>query len=887
VTTPRAIQDRYLPPDREAFAAADQPHGRVIVIAPTRAACETIELALGLHLDTVLQREHGEEIQRLASSGAGFGIVAGTGTGKTLAIRPIAETILETRDLRVGVVNREREATPDTPNWNVIIVTTGIARRWFQDNDIRSNDTLIVDEIHQTSAELELCLALGKRVGCRYIWLSATVDPAFYSDYLGSSSVIESSAFDPAKAATVKVINKDPLEFLDDKFLRSIFKEKRGVGVFLPTRAGVEQAAETVRSLLPRINTAFYHGGEPIRVIRPFLEGTEKKPYVLAMTAAGQSALNVRGLDTVVIDDTRFTNIIERGKNVLSKLHLGSNEILQMAGRVHGRVDGGRVFILSDRQIDFKSLRPTAPEFQLAGDSERVALTCAALGVRADALDLPVPLDRASYRKAIALLDSRGVVENGKLTTYGKAVEALPVDRPWAELLVNADDDLIPFVAVISGIESLHRMTREERDLEGLIVPGSDHLTAYNVYAEALSKCGFIGDVYGLPRHQFDESIMEWAERRGVLVKSIEDAALGMASVYRSLGMPLPARLAFARDHTYKLFADLLARTMPFDLVIDEQTRDGGNARVSKTSVCGSWGAIAGSLRYFAGKSGEPRAGIEGTQIPDELIRRYATRSKPELVYDPQRKHDQLALMSRVEYFGFELDREVEAIREFPPDIATEARHVLAEAAARGDARQVSLKKNQSAINAVREAYRRSGGATPRLGLDELTALYESQLANVNSVEEFRNARLTVNADDFVSPEERDRLSLLPDMVLVRDREAWIDYDVEERPDGSRYGVARLRLPEKIARSVTESELPVLDRPVRFTVVRGQRGAVRADTLDELQELLDRPWSPEEITPERKRDDRKPQHDRHPFRGKHPHGGGKRKGPRGRGRPRR
>jgi hypothetical protein len=28
-------------------------------------------------------------------------------------------------------VNREREATPATPSWNVVIVTTGIARRWF------------------------------------------------------------------------------------------------------------------------------------------------------------------------------------------------------------------------------------------------------------------------------------------------------------------------------------------------------------------------------------------------------------------------------------------------------------------------------------------------------------------------------------------------------------------------------------------------------------------------------------------------------------------------------------------------------------------------------------------------------------------------------------
>ena len=80
----------------------------------------------------------------------GFGIVAGTGTGKTLSIRPIAETMLGTTDLRVGVVNREREATPETPSWNVVIVTTGIARRWFQDGDIRPQDTLVVDEIHQT-----------------------------------------------------------------------------------------------------------------------------------------------------------------------------------------------------------------------------------------------------------------------------------------------------------------------------------------------------------------------------------------------------------------------------------------------------------------------------------------------------------------------------------------------------------------------------------------------------------------------------------------------------------------------------------------------------------------------------------------------------------------
>src|SRR5690606_10582460 len=167
------------------------------------ASCETIELGVGLTgVETVLEEQHGEDVRRLAASGRGFGIVAGTGTGKTLAIRPIAEEIVGL-PLRVGVVNREREATPETPTWNVVIITTGIARRWLQDDLIGTEDTIVVDEIHQTSAELELCLALGKRARCRFIWLSATVDPAFYAHYLDSAEVIESSAFDPQKAATV------------------------------------------------------------------------------------------------------------------------------------------------------------------------------------------------------------------------------------------------------------------------------------------------------------------------------------------------------------------------------------------------------------------------------------------------------------------------------------------------------------------------------------------------------------------------------------------------------------------------------------------------------------------------------------------------------------
>jgi hypothetical protein len=834
----RDVRDPYLPPDHEAFVAAEPPGGRIIVIAPTRAACETIELGFTLDIETLLWREHAAELTELAKARKPFGVMAGTGTGKTLSIKPIAHALLGTTDLRVGVINREREAPPEAPSWNVVIVTTGIARRWFQDNDILARDTLVVDEVHQTSAELELCLALGKRVGCRFIWLSATVDPSFYARYLNAAAVVQSTAFDPARAATVKILPRDPLQFLDDKFMQRVIREKRGVGVFLPTRAMVEQVAADISERYPRLEVAHYHGGEPIRVIRPFLEGGVRRPFVLTMTAAGQSALNVQGLDTVVIDDSRFANVIERGRNVLTKLNLGANEILQMAGRVHGRVHDGRVFILSDRVFEFASLRPVSPDFQLSGDSERVALTCAALGVRADELDLPVPLDRNAYRAAVATLDRRGVTQNGILTKYGKAVEAMPCDRPWAELLVHADDALLAPVAVMSGIESLHRMTREDRNLEGLVLPGSDHLTSYNVYAEAFRRYGYVGEVYGLPRHLFNDEIAEWAERRGILLKSVEDASLAMASVFRAMRIPIPSEMSIAKDDTLRRFQDLLARVQPFSLVIDEHTANGEEARVSKTSVCGSWGAIAGTLRYFADRFGTPRAAIEGTQIPRDLIRKYAVEHPTELVFLHDRAQTPLVRRHRVTYFDFELEREDEPVREWSGDEAVAARRALAGALAGGAALHPAVRRHRPIIDQIRESWRRSGGRTIRLDHAALVALYESALAGVDSVHDWRASPISVDWESVMPASERAQWMSLPGAAEVRDRTMPLEYDVESGANGENTGIARLRIPEKLAHQLEEDDLPVLDRPLRFTVSRGPRGTVTASTLEELRTRL-------------------------------------------------
>jgi len=827
------VRDHYLPPDRDEYRRAEPTSGRIIVIAPTRAACETIELAMELRIDTVLEREHGSEIRDFARRRVGFGIVASTGTGKTLGIRPIAEEILRA-PLNVGVVNREREATPETPSWNVVIVTTGIARRWFQDDLIDGRDTIVVDEIHQTSAELELCLALGKRVGCRFIWLSATVDPSFYARYLDSSEMLETTAFDPDLAARVEYVAGDPFDFLDAAFVRRVIRERRGVAVFLPTRAQVEQAAAMLDRRHSNLNAAFYHGGEPIRVIRPFLEGTAEKPFVLAMTQAGQSALNVQGLDTVVISDACFNVVIDRGKNVLTPQHLSANEILQMAGRVHGRVPNGEVYLITDRDLDFESLCPTSPAFQLAGDSERVALTAAALGIDLADLDLPVPLDRRAYRRAITEMTGRGLIEDGRLTTYGRDVEAMPVDRPWAELLVHATEELAQFVAVVANVESLHRLTRENPDLHGLVTSGSDHLTAYNVYAEAVNEAGYVGEVYGLERHQFDESIDDWAEYRGVLVKGIEDIALGMASVMRTIERPLPDRLPAVSKQIVRDFRELLARVMPFDLVVDGETANGERVKLSISSVCGPHSAVAGTISYFATRFGAHRAAIEGTSIPLKLIQKHATRGETEVELRNVRGRPRLSLVRTSKYAGFVLDRQRTAIVDtFPEDLEDAARKELARTLIEGITPHPNQTRVTKVVRRVDEYWRRSGGRLQNAHPQQVQTKILDQLGEVSGWQEFLDSSVHISVSDFLTEDETRPLDSLPNTTTVRGTRIPLRYEIEGATP-----VVRMRLREAVARKIRKRDLIKIDRPYRFSVLRGKRELFRATSLKDLQNRL-------------------------------------------------
>jgi hypothetical protein len=411
----------------------------------------------------------------------------------------------------------------------------------------------------------------------------------------------------------------------------------------------------------------------------------------------------------------------------------------------------------------------------------------------------------------------------------------MPVERPWGELLVHADPELVPVVAVCSNVESLHRMTREERDLHGVLVNGSDHLTAYNLYAEAVNQHGYVGEVYGLPRHLFEDGLEQWAERRGVLVKAIEDIALGAASVFRAVELPLPKTLPLADREIQRRWGDLLATVMPFDLVLDEHTADGQEARVSKTSVAGSWGAVAGNLRYFGDRFGTPRASIEGTTISYDQIRTHATWDRARVVITGPRKHQHLALTRKLTYFGFGLEDGLEEIKgEIPPPYRAAAYAALTEALLAGETvhpRQGALRRASQELD---ELWRRSGGMLTAASPESRRALLERQLDGIASWQEFLDRRLALESADVVDPIERQRLLALPSSARVLGDTVPVDYEIEPEVGG----VVRLRLREGQARRLQEREVPPFDRPVRFAVTRGNHPPILSGSLGALREQL-------------------------------------------------
>ena len=270
---------------------------------------------------------------------------------------------------------------------------------------------------------------------------------------------------------------------------------------------------------------------------------------------------------------------------------------------------------------------------------------------------------------------------------------------------------------------------------------------------------------------------------------------------------------------------------MPFDLVIDEHTADGQEARVSKTSVAGSWGAVAGTLRFFADRFGVPERRSRAPRSPTTWFAQHASLGPPTVVLTGPRKHQRLAVERRLDLLRLRpRDRGRAAAGPDPRGAAPAARDVLAEALLAGETVHPDRAGSRRALAQLDERWRRSGG-TLRLDPEALRVRVRAQLDQVMGWDEFFSTRLALDPSLLVDETTRGRLEALPAMVRLRGDAAPLDYEVE---DGK--GVARVRLREGQAKRAFATV--IFHRSTGRSGSRVQRGRhepILAQSLADLQ----------------------------------------------------
>jgi hypothetical protein len=190
-------------------------------------------------------------------------------------------------------------------------------------------------------------------------------------------------------------------------------------------------------------------------------------------------------------------------------------------------------------------------------------------------------------------------------------------------------------------------------------------------------------------------------------------------------------------------------------------------------------------------------------------------------------------------YHEFELERDAEPLEKITPELVGAARAALVEALMTGVARHKDARHLRATLEHVGELWRRSGGTLAGVDGSVIRAALGRRLQDLTRFDDFLRADLALDVGDFVPAERRRALEALPSSITVVGETCRLDYEVE---DGT--ARVRMRLKERIARTLLEHELPSLDRPLVFSVMRGRHGAIRAGSLEELRSALTAPTGP-------------------------------------------
>jgi ATP-dependent helicase HrpA len=448
--------------------------------------------------------EHREELLEVLRDHQVVVVAGETGSGKTtqlpkiclelgrtsiahtqprrLAARTVAQRIADELHVALGgaVGYAVRFSDRTSRETLVRLMTDGLLLAEIQrDTLLRRYDTIIVDEAHERSLNIDFLLGcvhriLPQRPDLKLVITSATIDPQRFSHHFGDAPVIEVSGRTyPVETRYRALGAADQVDAIGDA-IEELGREGPGdVLVFLSGEREIRETAETLGTrfgdrmeILPlyaRLSSA-----DQQRIFRP-----HRGRRIVLATNVAETSLTVPGIHYVVDPGTarisRYSARLKVQRLPIEPVSQASAD--QRKGRC-GRVAAGVCIRLYDEE-DFEA-RPafTDPEI-LRTNLASVILQMAALRL-GDIEDFPFldAPDRRQVRDGIALLQELGALDGAaKLTPAGRRLAQLPLDPRMARMVLEGGrlgcaTEVIVIAAALSIQDPRERPVDKEQEAD-------------------------------------------------------------------------------------------------------------------------------------------------------------------------------------------------------------------------------------------------------------------------------------------------------------------------------------------------------------------------------------------------------------------------------------
>jgi ATP-dependent helicase HrpA len=374
---------------------------------------------------------------------------------RALAIR-IAEELATTVGGAVGYQVRFADHTG--PQGRVKLMTDGILLQELEsDPQLRRYDTLILDEAHERSLNIDLLLGvlqrlLPRRPDLKLIVTSATLDPGRLSAFFDGAPVIEVSGRSyPVEVRYRPLVaeDEDAAELsLPEGIVEAVRElDSRGSSgggadtlVFLPGEKYIREAADalskarlTATEVLPLY--ARLSAADQACIFQRHLQRR-----VILATNVAETSLTVPGIRYVIDSGlARLSRYSPRGK--VQRLHverISRASAEQRKGRCGREAEGICIRLYSEE--DFAAREEFTPPEVLRTNLASVILRMATLGL-GDPESFPFldPPDTRLINDGVRLLEElQAMTDDRRVTRLGRQIAALPLDPRLGRMLLAA-----------------------------------------------------------------------------------------------------------------------------------------------------------------------------------------------------------------------------------------------------------------------------------------------------------------------------------------------------------------------------------------------------------------------------------------------------------------